>query len=82
MSGMDRVEWQCPEWIEWNRNGMAEWNGIAESGKGGKNIGGGLGEIWYMTFSLDQTSQMGCQVFHLLWFINLLPPTFLKGVEK
>ena len=24
------------EWMEWNRNGMAEWNGIAESGKGGK----------------------------------------------
>ena len=28
---------------------MAEWNGIAESGKGGKNVGGGLNEIWYMT---------------------------------
>ena len=28
-----------------------EWNGIVESGKGGKNVGGGLGEIWYMTES-------------------------------
>ena len=44
-SGMEWMEWNGMgwrsgvEWTEWNRNGMAEWNGIAESGKGGKNVG-------------------------------------------
>ena len=62
MSGMDRVEWQCLEWTEWNRNGwsgieMGWWSGmglqsperVGKTLETSENVGGGLGEIWYMT---------------------------------